>query len=135
MELNDKLNEELKRRFEDLEDLDTGSDEQGRATDNLVKLCNVKIALEDKEASRKADEEKQKLEEQKQKLENRKAMADVALRAGTIVAGGIGALFAFGSNKVFLEAITKFEQTGAFCSFSGKEVARAAMSGLRVFKK
>lgn len=135
MELNNKLNEEMERRFNDLEDLETGSEEQRLATDNLVKLCNVKIALDDKEASRKADEEKQKLEEQKQKLESRKAMADVALRVGTIVAGGIGALFAFGSNKAFLEAITSFEQTGTFCSISGKEVARNALNGLRNFKR
>ena len=130
MELNNKLNEEMERRFNDLEDLETGSEEQRLATDNLVKLCNVKIALDDKEASRKADEE-----EQKQKLESRKAMADVALRVGTIVAGGIGALFAFGSNKAFLEAITSFEQTGTFCSISGKEVARNALNGLRNFKR
>lgn len=135
MELNEKLNEEMKRRFEDLEGLDTGSEEQGRATDNLVKLCNVKIALEDKAASRKADEEKQKLEEQKHKLESRKAAADVALRIGVIAASGIGALFAFGSNKTFLESMIKFEETGTFCSFSAKEVARNALSGLRTFRK
>lgn len=33
MELNEMMDKELKRRFEDLENLKTGSDEQSKATD------------------------------------------------------------------------------------------------------
>ena len=43
MELNEMMDKELKRRFEDLENLKTGSDEQSKATDNIVKLYKLRM--------------------------------------------------------------------------------------------
>ena len=45
MELNEMMDKELKRRFEDLENLKTGSDEQSKATDKVYKglLSDTKI--------------------------------------------------------------------------------------------
>ena len=43
MELNEMMDKELKRRFEDLENLKTGSDEQSKATANIVTLYKLRM--------------------------------------------------------------------------------------------
>lgn len=72
MKLNEKLNKELERRFEDLENLETGSDEQTKATDNIVKLYKLRTDVNEQEASAAADADKYALEKHKLELEEQK---------------------------------------------------------------
>ena len=60
MELNEMMDKELKRRFEDLENLKTGSDEQGKATDNIVKLYKLRMDENEANVNKEADEDKAK---------------------------------------------------------------------------
>lgn len=77
MELNERLDKELERRFEDLENLKTGSDEQGKATDNIVKLYKLRMDENEQENSKNADEDKAVLERHKLELEEQKAKDDI----------------------------------------------------------
>lgn len=124
MELNERLDKELERRFEDLENLKTGSDEQGKATDNIVKLYKLRMDENEQENSKNADEDKAVLERHKLELEEQKAKDDKLIRilttmtsVGVTIAG-----FAVGSHwygKGF-----KFEETGTICSSTLKSIMR-----------
>ena len=70
MELNEMMDKELKRRFEDLESMTTGSDEQGKATDNIVKLYKLRMDEKEANVSKEADEDKLELEKHKLELES-----------------------------------------------------------------
>ena len=85
MELNERLDKELERRFEDLENLKTGSDEQGKATDNIVKLYKLRMDENEQENSKNADEDKAVLERHKLELEEQKAKDDKLIRILTTV--------------------------------------------------
>lgn len=131
MELNERLDKELERRFEDLGNLETGSDEQGKATDNIVKLYKLRMDENEQENSKNADEDKAVLERHKLKLEEQKAKDDKLIRILTTVTsvGVTIAGFAVGSHwygKGF-----KFEETGTICSSTFKGLMR----DFRFFKK
>lgn len=131
MELNERLDKELKRRFEDLGNLETGSDEQGKATDNIVKLYKLRMDENEQENSKNADEDKAVLERHKLELEEQKAKDDKLIRILTTVTsvGVTIAGFAVGSHwygKGF-----KFEETGTICSSTFKGLMR----DFRFFKK
>jgi hypothetical protein len=131
MELNERLNKELERRFEDLGNLETGSDEQGKATDNIVKLYKLRMDENEQENSKNADEDKAVLERHKLELEEQKAKDDKLIRILTTVTsvGVTIAGFAVGSHwygKGF-----KFEETGTICSSTFKGLMR----DFRFFKK
>ena len=131
MELNERLNKELERRFEDLENLKTGSDEQGKATDNIVKLYKLRMDENEQESNKNADEDKAVLERHKLELEEQKAKDDKLIRILTTVTsvGVTIAGFAVGSHwygKGF-----KFEETGTICSSTFKGL----MKDFRFFKK
>lgn len=131
MELNERLDKELERRFEDLGNLETGSDEQGKATDNIVKLYKLRMDENEQENSKNADEDKAVLERHKLELEEQKAKDDKLIRILTTVTsvGVTIAGFAVGSHwygKGF-----KFEETGTICSSTFKGL----MKDFRFFKK
>ena len=131
MELNERLDKELERRFEDLENLKTGSDEQVKATDNIVKLYKLRMDENEQENSKNADEDKAVLERHKLELEEQKAKDDKLIRILTTVTsvGVTIAGFAVGSHwygKGF-----KFEETGTICSSTFKGLMR----DFRFFKK
>lgn len=131
MELNERLDKELERRFEDLENLTTGSDEQGKATDNIVKLYKLRMDENEQKASKEADEDKLQMEKRKYELEVAKADDDKLIRILTTVTsvGVTIAGFAVGSHwygKGF-----KFEETGTICSSTFKGLMR----DFRFFKK
>lgn len=131
MELNERLDKELERRFEDLENLATGSDEQGKATDNIVKLYKLRMDENEQESSKNADEDKAVLERHKLELEEQKAKDDKLIRILTTVTsvGVTIAGFAVGSHwygKGF-----KFEETGTICS----STLKGLMKDFRFFKK
>lgn len=130
-ELNEMMDKELKRRFEDLENLKTGSDEQSKATDNIVKLYKLRMDENEKNVSKEADEDKLLLEKSKLELEAEKAKDDKLIRILTTVTSvGISiAGFAVGSHwygKGF-----KFEETGTICSSTFKGL----MKDFRFFRK
>lgn len=85
MELNEMMDKELKRRFEDLENLKTGSDEQSKATDNIVKLYKLRMDENEQNVSKEADEDKLLLEKSKLELEAEKAKDDKLIRILTTV--------------------------------------------------
>ena len=131
MELNEMMDKELKRRFEDLENLKTGSDEQSNATDNIVKLYRLRMDENEQNVSKEADEDKLLLEKSKLELEAEKAKDDKLIRILTTVTSvGISiAGFAVGSHwygKGF-----KFEETGTICSSTFKGL----MKDFRFFRK
>lgn len=131
MELNEIMDKELKRRFEDLENLETGSDEQSKATDNIVKLYKLRMDENEQNVSKEADEDKLLLEKSKLELEAEKAKDDKLIRILTTVTSvGISiAGFAVGSHwygKGF-----KFEETGTICSSTFKGL----MKDFRFFRK
>lgn len=131
MELNEMMDKELKRRFEDLENLKTGSDEQSKATDNIVKLYKLRMDENEQNVSKEADEDKLLLEKSKLELEAEKAKDDKLIRILTTVTSvGISiASFAVGSHwygKGF-----KFEETGTICSSTFKGL----MKDFRFFRK
>lgn len=131
MKLNERLDKELERRFEDLGNLETGSDEQGKATDNIVKLYKLRMDENEQENSKNADEDKAVLERHKLELEEQKAKDDKLIRILTTVTsvGVTIAGFAVGSHwygKGF-----KFEETGTICSSTFKGLMR----DFRFFKK
>lgn len=131
MELNERLDKELERRFEDLGNLETGSDEQGKATDNIVKLYKLRMDENEQENSKNANEDKAVLERHKLELEEQKAKDDKLIRILTTVTsvGVTIAGFAVGSHwygKGF-----KFEETGTICSSTFKGLMR----DFRFFKK
>ena len=131
MELNERLDKELERRFEDLENLKTGSDEQSKATDNIVKLYKLRMDENEQNVSKEADEDKLLLEKSKLELEAEKAKDDKLIRILTTVTsvGVTIAGFAVGSHwygKGF-----KFEETGTICSSTFKGL----MKDFRFFRK
>lgn len=131
MELNEMMDKELKRRFEDLENLKTGSDEQSKATDNIVKLYKLRMDENEQNVSKEADEDKLLLEKSKLELEVEKAKDDKLIRILTTVTsvGVTIAGFAVGSHwygKGF-----KFEETGTICSSTFKGL----MKDFRFFRK
>ena len=131
MELNEMMDKELKRRFEDLENLKTGSDEQSKATDNIVKLYKLRMDENEQNVSKEADEDKLLLEKSKLELEAEKAKDDKLIRIlTTVTIVGISiAGFAVGSHwygKGF-----KFEETGTICSSTFKGL----MKDFRFFRK
>ena len=131
MELNEMMDKELKRRFEDLESPKTGSDEQSKATDNIVKLYKLRMDENEQNVSKEADEDKLLLEKSKLELEAEKAKDDKLIRILTTVTSvGISiAGFAVGSHwygKGF-----KFEETGTICSSTFKGL----MKDFRFFRK
>lgn len=131
MELNERLDKELERRFEDLENLKTGSDEQGKATDNIVKLYKLRMDENEQENSKNADEDKAVLERHKLELEEQKAKDDKLIRILTTVTsvGVTIAGFAVGSH--WYGRGFKFEETGTICSSTFKGLMR----DFRFFKK
>ena len=131
MELNERLDKELERRFEDLGNLETGSDEQGKATDNIVKLYKLRMDENEQENSKNADEDKAVLERHKLELEEQKAKDDKLIRILTTVTsvGVTIAGFAVGSH--WYSKGFKFEETGTICSSTFKGLMR----DFRFFKK
>ena len=131
MELNERLDKELERRFEDLGNLETGSDEQGKATDNIVKLYKLRMDENEQENSKNADEDKAVLERHKLELEEQKAKDDKLIRILTTVTsvGVTIAGFAVGSH--WYGKGYKFEETGTICSSTFKGLMR----DFRFFKK
>lgn len=131
MELNEMMDKELKRRFEDLENMKTGSDEQSKATDNIVKLYKLRMDENEQNVSKEADEDKLLLEKSKLEIEAEKAKDDKLIRILTTVTSvGISiAGFVVGSHwygKGF-----KFEETGTICSSTFKGL----MKDFRFFRK
>lgn len=131
MNLNEKLDKELERRFEDLEGLETGSREQSEATDNIVKLYKLRQDEKEQEVSAAADADKYALERHKLELEEQKAndskLVSILGTATSVVLTFAG--FAVGSywyGKGF-----KFEETGTFCS----KTAMGIMRDFKFFKK
>lgn len=131
MELNEMMDKELKRRFEDLENLKTGSDEQSKATDNIVKLYKLRMDENEQNVSKEADEDKLLLEKSKLELEAEKAKDDKLIRILTTVTSvGIPiAGFAVGSH--WYSKGFKFEETGTICSSTFKGL----MKDFRFFRK
>lgn len=124
MELNERLDKELERRFEDLENLKTGSDEQTKATDNIVKLYKLRMDENEQNVTKEADEDKLLLEKHKLELEADKAKDTKVINILTTVTsvGVTLAGFAIGSHwygKGF-----KFEETGTICSSTLKGIMR-----------
>ena len=127
MELNERLDKELERRFEDLGNLETGSDEQGKATDNIVKLYKLRMDENEQENSKNADEDKAVLERHKLELEEQKAKDDKLIRILTTVTSvGVTIVGSHWYGKGF-----KFEETGTICSSTFKGLMR----DFRFFKK
>lgn len=131
MELNEMMDKELRRRFEDLENLKTGSDEQSKATDNIVKLYKLRMDENEQNVSKEADEDKLLLEKSKLELEAEKAKDDKLIRILTTVTSvGISiAGFAVGSH--WYDKGFKFEETGTICSSTFKGL----MKDFRFFRK
>ena len=131
MELNEMMDKELKRRFEDLETLETGSDAQSKATDNIVKLYKLRMDENEQKASQEADEDKLQMEKRKYELEVAKADDDKFIRiltamtsVGVTIAGFVVGSHWYG--KGF-----KFEETGTICSSTLKSIMR----DFKFFKK
>lgn len=131
MELNEMMDKELKRRFEDLENLKTGSDEQGKATDNIVKLYKLRMDENEANVNKEADEDKLELEKHKLELEIAKADDDKFIRILTTVTsiGATIAGLAVGSH--WYSKGFKFEETGTICSSTFKGIMR----DFKFFKK
>lgn len=131
MELNERLDKELERRFEDLENLKTGSDEQVKATENIVKLYRMRMEENEKQANKEAEEDKLQLEKHKHELEISKADDDRKIRKTTIWTGvGTTAVSTVVGVCLILKGF-KFEETGTICSSTFKNL----MKDFRFFKK
>lgn len=131
MELNERLDKELERRFEDLENLTTGSDEQGKATDNIVKLYKLRMDENEQESSKNADEDKAVLERHKLELEEQKAKDDKLIRVLTTVTSVGVTIAGFAVGSYWYSKGFKFEETGTICSSTFKGLMR----DFRLFKK
>ena len=131
MELNERLDKELERRFEDLGNLETGSDEQGKATDNIVKLYKLRMDENEQENSKNADEDKAVLERHKLELEEQKAKDDKLIRILTTVTSVGVAIAGFAVGSHWYGKGFKFEETGTICSSTFKGLMR----DFRFFKK
>ena len=131
MELNEMMDKELKRRFEDLENLTTGSDEQGKATDNIVKLYKLRMDENQQTASKEADEDRLQMEKRKYELEVAKADDDKLIRILTVATGVGTTVLGFVVGGHFYNKGFKFEETGTICSSTLKSI----MKDFRFFKK
>ena len=131
MELNEMMDKELKRRFEDLENMTTGSDEQGKATDNIVKLYKLRMDENEQKASKEADEDKLQMEKRKYELEVAKADDDRRIRILTVVTGVGTTMLGFALGGHFYNKGFKFEETGTICSSTLKTI----MKDCKFFKK
>ena len=131
MELNEMMDKELKRRFEDLENMTTGSDEQGKATDNIVKLYKLRMDENEANVSKEADEDKLELEKHKLELEIAKADDDKFIRILTVATGIGTTVLGFVVGGHFYNKGFKFEETGTICSSTLKSI----MKDCRFFKK
>ena len=116
MELNERLDKELERRFEDLENLDTGSDAQVKATENIVKLYRMRMEENEKKANKEAEEDKLQLEKHKHELEISKAEDDRKIRKTTIWTGLATGVASGAVGCYWLAKGFEFEKTGTFCS-------------------
>lgn len=124
MELNERLDRELARRFEDLENLESGSDAQGKATENIVKLYKMRMEEEKNNVSKEADEDKLLMEKHRLELEAKKASDDKFIRILTTsltTACTVGSLLA---GAHFTAKGFKFEETGTFCSATMKGLTK-----------
>lgn len=131
MELNERLDKELERRFEDLENLATGSDEQGKATDNIVKLYKLRMDENEQENSKNADEDKAVLERHKLELEEQKAKDDKLIRILTTAASAGLTIAGLAVGSHWYGKGFKFEETGTICSSTFKGLMR----DFKFFKK
>ena len=131
MELNEMMDKELKRRFEDLENLKTGSDEQGKATDNIVKLYKLRMDENEQNVSKEADEDKLLLEKSKLELEAEKAKDDKLIRILTTVTSVGVTIAGFAVGSQWYGKGFKFEETGTICSSTFKGL----MKDFRFFRK
>lgn len=131
MELNEMMDKELKRRFEDLENMTTGSDEQGKATDNIVKLYKLRMDENEANVSKEADEDKLELEKHKLELEIAKADDDKFIRILTVATGVGTTLLGFAVGSHWYGRGFKFEETGTICSSTLKGIMR----DFKFFKK
>lgn len=120
MELNERLDKELERRFEDLENLESGSDAQGKATENIVKLYRMRMEENDKNVAKEADEDRLLLEKHKQELEIQKAKDDKFIRILTVGTGTVTTVAGLLLGAHFTGKGFKFEETGTFCSMTMK---------------
>ena len=131
MELNEMMDKELKRRFEDLENLKTGSDEQSKATDNIVKLYKLRMDENEQNVSKEADEDKLLLEKSKLELEAEKAKDDKLIRILTTVTSVGISIAGFAVGRHWYGKGFKFEETGTICSSTFKGL----MKDFRFFRK
>lgn len=131
MELNEMMDKELKRRFEDLENLKTGSDEQSKATDNIVKLYKLRMDENEQNVSKEADEDKLLLEKSKLELEAEKAKDDKLIRILTTVTSVGISIAGFAVGSYWYGKGFKFEETGTICSSTFKGL----MKDSRFFRK
>lgn len=131
MNLNEKLDKELERRFEDLETLDTGSDAQTHATDNIVKLYKLRLDEANQNAEKEADEDKLQLEKHKLELEISKADDDKLIRILTMAAGIGTTVLGFAVGSHWYSQGFEFEKTGTICSSTFKGLMR----DFKFFKK
>lgn len=131
MELNEMMDKELKRRFEDLEGLKTGSDEQSKATDNIVKLYKLRMDENEQNVSKEADEDKLLLEKSKLELEAEKAKDDKLIRILTTVTSVGVTIAGFAVGSYWYGKGFKFEETGTICSSTFKGL----MKDFRFFRK
>lgn len=131
MELNEIMDKELKRRFEDLENLKTGSDEQSKATDNIVKLYKLRMDENEQNVSKEADEDKLLLEKSKLELEAEKAKDDKLIRILTTVTSVGISIAGFAVGSYWYGKGFKFEETGTICSSTFKGL----MKDFKFFRK
>ena len=124
MELNERLDKELERRFEDLELLDTGSDAQVKATENIVKLYRMRMEENEKNANKEAEEDKLQLEKHKHELEISKADDDRRIRKMTVWTGVVTTLLSFAAGCYWYGKGFRFEETGTICSSTLKGIMR-----------
>ena len=124
MELNERLDKELERRFEDLENLKTGSDEQSKATDNIVKLYKLRMDENEQNVTKEADEDKLLLEKHKLELEADKAKDTKVINILTTVTSVGVTLAGFAIGSYWYGKGFKFEETGTICSSTLKSIMR-----------
>lgn len=124
MELNERLDKELERRFEDLADLESGSEAQSKATENIVKLYRMRMEENEKNVSKEADEDKLLLDKHKLELESKKASDDKLIRLLTVGIGAVTGAASLALGAHFTVKGFKFEETGTFCSATMKSLTK-----------
>lgn len=105
-EIRELLNEEIKKQIKDLSNLNPGSEEKSRATDDVAKL--YKLAVEEEKGERDSENEKNQLAEQKK---------DRYVKIGIAAAEITLPLIFYG---IWMRKGLRFEETGSFTSTTFK---------------